>query len=303
MKNTKLAIVFLLLTSAFAKAQTSIYYPFPDSNAVWNVRISGSECSQCYKRSYYLSGDTVINGSNYHKISYFEEIGISLPPWYSCAYPNGPGNLSQYLGAIRQDTSQRKVFLVIAGDSTDTLLYNFNLSIGDTLPYGYKNSSGQSVYIMSIDSILIGTNYRKRFNLGNTVSSGIIEGIGSASGLVEDLFIFECGGYLECFRQNDTTLYPFLFTQCEIADALKNISSENNSISPNPFHSTALLEIISDFNNPELKIFNAFGEQVKRQKIISRLTIINRDKLVDGIYFYQVITDKEILSSGTLMIE
>lgn len=72
---------------------------------------------------------------------------------------------------------------------------------------------------------------------------------------------------------------------------------------PNPFHSTATLELSAEFANSQLNIYNSFGEQVKQMKINSELTIINRNGLSDGIYFYQIRNSKGNLKSAKFIVE
>src|SRR5471030_1731795 len=104
MKKIFLLIVYIYICVG-AKGQTNVYHPFPDSGAVWNVSIQGTQCSQCYQRSYYISGDTTINSISYHKINFANSQGATIPPWYSCYYFNASVSI-QYAAAMRQDTSQ-----------------------------------------------------------------------------------------------------------------------------------------------------------------------------------------------------
>src|SRR5205809_695310 len=98
-------ILFFLLCFYFQSAfpQTNVYHPFPDSAAVWNVIILGdNQCITCYNHSYWISGDTSINGNTYHKINFSHASGIMLPPFYICSYSSSPeGNY--YAGALRED--------------------------------------------------------------------------------------------------------------------------------------------------------------------------------------------------------
>ena len=155
-----LFISIALFTMKGAIAQTNIYHQFPDSNAIWNVTFGGYQSPSCSKYSYTLIGDTIVNTNTYTKIS----------KQYS-SYPfNGMGNCDwccpstanvMYAGAIREDTVAQKVYYLPIGENTDTLLYDLTLSVGDSIPVGWNNWC-PSMQVGSIDSVLIGTNYRKR---------------------------------------------------------------------------------------------------------------------------------------------
>src|SRR5436189_2605914 len=68
----KLIILILIFVSNSSKAQTSVYHPFPDSNAIWNIHYfepCGFYFDQQEKLySYLIQGDTSISGNTYHKI-------------------------------------------------------------------------------------------------------------------------------------------------------------------------------------------------------------------------------------------
>jgi hypothetical protein len=300
--------VFMISLTVVVNAQTSVYHSFPNSNTFWTVNVSSCCWSSCcsppigcpscpnpaiadYNFTYSISGDTTINATSYHKIyksgntHEYCSLGGCLNNWY---YYNS------YFGGIRQDTLLKKVYS-IDNSGVECLLYNFSASVGDTMSCNFFDP------VTSIDSVLIGNNYRKRFNLS---CISVIEGIGSTSGIFELFCPFETIGTLICFSQNGQTLYPDTTTTCEIQTSVNSFSLiEMTSFFPNPFHITSAIELKNDFINSELKIFNALGEQVKQQKLISKTTIINRDKLANGIYFYQIQNNKGILAKGKLMIE
>jgi len=303
--------VFFSLQNTFS--QTNIYHPFPHSGALWNVRISGSnQCHTCYIRSYWISGDTSINGSTYHKINYSQAVGIMIPPWWSCFYSSSPSG-NYYAGALREDTIQRQVYFVPNGNSSDTLLYDFSLGVGDTIP-NYDNYFGSVLTIASIDSVLIGYNYRKRFNLDNSLAV-LIEGIGSTSGLIEDIWVFECGGYLECYSENNQTLYPDTSSQCEIISSKPELKSNQCKIiiTPNPFHTTARLERspvnyqyeMSELRNSQMRIYSTLGVLVREEKILNLNSFfLHRNGMNDGMYFYELrTTDSELINTGKFIVE
>jgi hypothetical protein len=196
------------------------YIPFPDSNAVWNFR-QQLHCLQgggnyWTNYTYTYNGDTLINGNYYHQ--------LVVPYYYAyitggtCLGGPAVSQPGQYIGAIRQDTLQRKVYFVEKLAQTETLLYDFNLQVGDTVK-GYLASTNIPDQVIAIDSIQINSLWHRRWLINMMYNIYIIEGIGSTYGLVRpsagslsDSFYY----YLDCFKLNGTTLYPTVGIPCNI---------------------------------------------------------------------------------------
>jgi hypothetical protein len=77
-------------------------------------------------------------------------------------------------------------------------------------------------------------------------------------------------------------------------------------IYPNPFNTTAKVKIDPElrFNKAELKIIDVLGRTVKIiDAIQSNEFTLDRDDLVNGIYFYQLTEKARSLSAGKFIIE
>ena len=308
MKATAMKKLLLLIATLFtltAKAQTSVYHPFPDSNAMWNINfyVWSGVCEWEQRYSYVFSGDTLINSTSYHKL--WTPAVETVFNFSTCLPFNNPG----YKGCIRQDTSLRKVFIIPPSDTVEQLLYDFNLQVNDSLK-GFLVHSGYGPVIINIDSILINGNYRNRWtwqwDFGDTAC--IIEGIGSTLGLLEDAMQnFDAPSTdMICFHQNGQTIYPNSISQCNLIDKVKNISKQNSTvnISPNPFHSSVLVQVSSEFANAKLNIYNSVGllvwdERISNQNII----VLNRNELHNGIYFLQLINASGQMINEKLIAE
>ena len=109
----KLLLLIATLTTLTAKSQTSVYHPFPDSSAVWNID-SYQWCGLGFDRWEYLysiifSGDTIINSINYHKLN----VPIEVVQSNGMCLASGSWTVAgHYGGSVRQDTSIKKVFYV-----------------------------------------------------------------------------------------------------------------------------------------------------------------------------------------------
>jgi len=303
-----LLTAFISLTATHG--QTNVYQPFPEDSASWvfdgwNSLSGGYNHSTIYK----MKGDTIINSTSYNKI-YIQTLTfyyINYPPNPIVGYNNF--SIEHYWGGIRQDSINKKVYLILPTMNSDTLLFDFNLIIGDTLPPSYLNNQGGSNIVTGIDSIQIGNKYHKKFNFN--VSNpyiwvdSFIEGIGSWAGLDNIYQAFEGGSDLACFNENsvggeysgECVIEPFTVSIHNISLVL------NFKISPNPFTNETLLQTDKTLRNASLTISNSIGQQVKQIKNISGQSIIlNRGNLPSGLYFVQLTQDGKILMMDKIII-
>jgi hypothetical protein len=298
----KLLLLISILLTFHANAQTSVYHPFPDSNAIWNFHLDAFCTPGTVFENYSvtISGDTSINSLIYHKLTtpfvqYFQS---------NLCFTEDAG----YKGAIRQDILNKKVFIVPPFQNTEQLLYDFNLQVGDTLNGYIRSVSSPHDIVLSIDSVLVGSDYRKRWNFSSFFSIKLIEGIGSTWGLIQRSpgQMLDPPAYsIICYSQNQIALYPSTSTGCQLITDIEttpgNILSTN--IFPNPFHSSALLNVNPAFENSELKIYSVLGERIKQQSITNKSTIINREALSNGIYFFQATNVNGQVLTGKFIIE
>jgi|SRR5688572_16880957 len=300
----KLLLLIAAVSTLSAKAQTSVYHPFPDSNAVWNIMTQLCCYNSCtvpfpnpyfldFNFSYYLQGDTTANGYVYHKIY---QSGITHE---YCAFSSTVNNWdtqnSLYVGAYRQDLSAKKVFLM---GTPDILLYDFSLNVGDTVPRGFEfwDSCAE---ITSIDSILIGNSYRKRFNLSPFPYS-IIEGIGSTSGLLEPLCVFEYEGTLICFSQDGQTLFPDTTTACENVTHVNEIQNKSSvTVFPNPF-SNELNFTTGNYEHSEIILCDIASRRILHQ-IFTNSISLNTEQLARGLYLYEVRDKNGLCTKGKIV--
>jgi hypothetical protein len=301
MKNLNLILAMLMaLMVQGATAQTNVYHPMPDSNAIWRVdystglMVTGSTiCMNCLKYQDQISGDTIIGGNAFLKI-YRTGWNYNYDQNLGCNFYDLTCTINQYKGALREDTASKKVYFH-DGQNQDTLLYDFTLNVGDTLKQQY-NAPMAPFIVHSIDSILIGSTYRKRWNyhVDQGLPVSVIEGIGSTTGLLESLFIFEQGGNLVCFSINDTTYYPsYNSTNCQlITSGIKENAIANNQITlfPNPATTTITLHFTMSNINCQLSIEDVLGNKIYQQQITNATqATIDISTWSEGVYFYEVI--------------
>ena len=314
----KLIFLIFSIFTICIKAQTSIYHPFPDSNAVWCCESGNSNgCCGCVNfqshSTYQISGQTLIGGILYNRLLHYE---ITTD---QCTADTLIDTTTYY---IRQDTALKKVWMYDSSINGDTILFDFDLHVGDTLDASkeywthYFNSSNYWI-VISIDSIIINGQYRKRFNyeMPNNpgCTSSMIEGIGPIHGIFyQPPTCFEYGAYLDVFIQDnlvlicqtiDTSFYIYYSCHNFFVDINEFETKDQFIISPNPFHLYANLKVNKKFENSEMRIYNIFGAQVEKKTIHGESVIINRDGLRDGIYFFQIRNDEGQIISGKFIIQ
>jgi hypothetical protein len=287
-----LLIIFKFQLSSFnCSAQTSVYHPFPDSDAVWMGTNWWCDDVGCYDHDYilFIAGDTVIGGNHYRKL---------LSTGYDClAWDTTGGSavnkfFNRPSGAFREDTALRKVYYVPKDSSNESLLYDFNLSVGDTLPLAYNNWD-TTITVTSIDSILMGSDYRKRFWLSipsfnlPTGYGSLIEGMGSTFGFYDRIVTpFESGNYLNCFTVNGQTIFLDSTGHCIHTLGISEINKNSSLlISPNPAHNK--LNVECKLLNAELRIYDMMGRKVMNAEIGNSKLEIGID-FPPGIYFVRV---------------
>jgi hypothetical protein len=248
-----------------------------------------------------MNGDTVIGSYTYHKL-YIPYVDV----WGSCNVIHQFG----YNGSIRQDIGQKKVYYITQNSSTEVLLYDFNLQMGDSIQgFSRLNCSQPSDTITQVDSVLIGNNYRKRWHFGAFgAQNSIIEGIGFYSGLLEGCGVsFPNVPYfsLTCFSQDAQTLYPDSTTLCSIVLKIENDFVENISatIYPNPIQNSSTFVVNQIFENSEFIIYDATGRIVEQKRLKGIFNTINGQDLINGIYFYRLKNDQGKSTFGKFIVD
>ncbi len=281
----KLLFLLTILLTMSSMAQT--YYPFPDSNAQWNIhmlQMGWPPVEENY--SIIISGDTLINGLLYQKLS------IVNPVWYK--------------GAIRQDSINRKVFIIPPAALTEELLYDFTMQVGDTVQ-GYIETYHARDVVESIDTVLVGNNYRKRWKINSGYNIYFIEGIGSTYGLVEPSpgTIVDAPDFsISCFRQNNITIYPDTVSSCELITSVKPVEAQNDQLKmyPNPSHGSITIEFDKSMNIKEIRLTDLPGKIILEQQTGGR-TKMEITNLQNGLYILTVIDKDNYLTNKKIIID
>jgi hypothetical protein len=282
MKHFLLASVFFF-TGFALKAQ--VYYPFPDSGAVWTIIIETQSSPTNYHmgyNSYELQGDTVIGSYTYKKII------------------NGDNSV---LGGIRNDIPNHKVYF--AGDFHwnnygDTLLYNFDLNVGDTAYNDIYNS--QWVTVTAIDSVIVQGQYHKRLILNDFQGEEWVEGVGSLNHPLAPLdFEFEWNNTLSCLQLANNSIsyqngnfttscnswhpYP---AYCGLMGETA-LTEENFSVKFIQNTENSLMISVQKANGPTtISVFDIAGKELFAKKETDPNCVIDLTNFASGLYILRV---------------
>lgn len=160
--------------------------------------------------------------------------------------------------------------------NVDSLIYNFNLQVGDTFR---PNVSYGKAVVTDIDSILLlDGEWRKHwwFYDPGWETSDWIEGIGSTAGVIGTVSgEWEGATYLTCFRKNEELLFEQLggYANHVSCDEINGIGEANNlnltfQISPNPTTDFFTINFSSpNFSSAQIRITDVLGRNLFSEEI------------------------------------
>ncbi len=282
-------VFILVFTFVTVASFSQSYIPLPSNNGKWCIEYNNHIIPPPpwwytnYWETYY-DGDTVIQNLTYKRI-----IKTEYDIFCLSEIVNGP----EYIGAIRDDTINRKVYLVPPGQENEELIYDFNLSEGDTL-FSYLNFWYDPIIIEFVDSVLVGENFHRRLGFPYGLGS-IIEGIGSETGLLEELIAFEGGSNL-CALFVDSALYFPLESCYLMTDTCLTLNIENPYLSkhfleifPNPANDYFLIRTgnVENVSGLRYQIYNSAGVEVLSGSILDQ-EAVNISILSPGIYLIKL---------------
>lgn len=282
MKKLLFLFLFANLNNAFAQN----YTPLPDSGATWVNYVYWFPGPPDWPYEQYLTeiNNYCVNG---------EDTIIATNTYTKINYCNGG-----YKGAFRDSVGF--VFYVDKDSLYESLLYNFNLNVGDTLVKPFSEFYFiDTLYVENVDSILINGDYRTVIRFEN--HSGVwTEGFGSSTGLFEHPAYNDnvSGGYAEmkCFSHNDTTYYPDGSSTSFNAGAscVLHYLESNQEIStqpeitlyPNPTRDFVQIKAVGLAELQQLKLTTILGETVLVPITLSNSQAdLDLSRLPNGIYF------------------
>jgi hypothetical protein len=276
----RLTLLSTLILIPFLGLKSQEYVPFPTENINWNVFLTFS-CDDNIPPDtlllrYTIHGDTTINEIVYNKLCL--ESGDTLDPSI------------EPVGGLREDG--KKIYFIgkdFEGYSHDEelLLYDFTKQIGDTIRHdsdGYFYS-----VIEDIDSIMIGSDYRKRYMVDNHWffhnPDYIVEGIGSIlNGLLGHITMIPLCGYHYwehiCFKESGQVMYlnpsyDECFPREFFVSLRENFIVESIKIYPNPFFDKMYIDNLPEGKILSVQIINCLGQPMVKNALTSGINEIS----------------------------
>lgn len=260
--------------------------------------------------------DTVINSSGYTSL---------FQTWAATFYQEGPApcqfqflsepvQLYSYLGAVRTN-EERQVLFIPPEDTISYIIYDFSLSIGDTINWTRPDDFiNFNAYVSQIDSIIVEDALRKRIHLEvfDNLPDIWIEGIGSEFGF------FSTFGYrswekiiheLLCYRDSKISQYTLPGSGgCSMCDIITSsegyIFNPGITIYPNPITNDAKIRIPEGMIPTQLRIFDLHGRLVISKSLNSNFPIaLNREELEKGVLLLEISDENNNLYNSKIIVE
>lgn len=277
-------LLFVALFMAYGSySQTADYL---ENSPRWLQRkISNNDPCWVYNNFIYsVNGDSVVGAYTYKKLYKNGEINWVPMSMGTVCSPTQTYNSFKIL--IRQEGKK----MYVHDGMQDTLLYDFDLGVGDTLPITYNNWEND-VVIANLDSMLIDGVYRRMFYWDDNPMLGanfIIEGVGSDEGLLEQLGLGFSGYELLCHEYNGDN-YLVVGASCNFNVGVNEIEKLSPSIKVHPIPADE--EVTITFSSAQLieKVvaIDALGRSLELNfnSINGNEMQVDVAELNDGIYF------------------
>ena len=263
-----------------------------------------------------ILGDTTIGGTQYKKLykRYIHYNTVKPPNPHPSTTTTGYENKGRMF--IRYDSSENKVFYKEDVDSSEVVIYDFNLEVNDTIPLSTEYFNGNKV--LRIDNIPFFGNRNRLFVLDNNyipIRNGIIEGVGGLNGLTYNQPTFGAlgGGILMtdmvCFEYGDSTYFSPWASHNQlpcpsIADFVSGIkeefSKEDVVAIPNPNDGFFKLKIPATMIGSSLTIYNEPGSIIYSTEITQSQIDVEID--LPGLYFWHVATNTGKSYAGKILV-
>ncbi len=273
-----------------------------DPTMCWERKFAsyGPDGSRTY--TYYtVEGEMSQNNLSYHQL-------------YTCSKKDVE---KEYQGGFRE--ADGKVYFLRANSDEEIVLYDFTLSVGDTIHWKGINGWNEETYILqAITPVEYGGRQRLEYSFaqsyGDAVSVDLdkwVTGVGSlggplhpfyTSGIESDAcwceetlvrFSWEGSVYSAAFHSNELTIDE-LCNQCQILST-DEVAMEKVGIRffPNPMQETAILSFDpSVFHQPVISIYDINGKLMFEQHQFNSASIVlEKTHFPKGMYLYKVVSD------------
>ena len=87
--------------------------------------------------------------------------------------------------------------------------------------------------------------------------------------------------------------------------AIQSLTSENIIVNvfPNPFTEQTRIDLNNECKNATIKIIDVLGSEIWNKKFSGKQLIFEREKLKNGIYFIQIISEDKIIANKKIIVQ
>jgi len=288
MKKIILALLMLFI-GFFLQAQTS--NTIVNTGCLWSI-VSTLDSPPFSFSSYYIKfyGDSTINSITYKKVMKSND---SLHTNWT------------FEGLIRE--ANNKTYFRFPDSTNEGLVYDFSVSVGDTLTINAPRNMGLLVSVTSIDSVNINGLKRKRIKLAYYPSTlnvdTWIEQIGSLGGILNSCA--DLSGLHEsllCYYEDNNCIYKnSSYQECFYRPgSLNGITIQKNEpliVYPNPVKD--FITVVADDFMYQLQIFDSNEREVFSQLFHDKQTTqtIDLHTLPNGLYIIKCTNSHKVSST------
>jgi type IX secretion system substrate protein len=212
---------------------------------------------------------------------------------------------------VREDITAKKVYRRL--NDADVLLFDFSLQIGNSVMLG----NGNIYTVNNITNIDVNGGQRRMFSLVNpspfVMGELWIEGVGNRSHPLKPNYELpsDPAYHILCSYQNGAGVYNFglanggTATVCPppLSIESQSFAMQNIKVSPNPFSSETTITFEKNSGSLTIEIYNLVGQKVRVITATnSNEIILNREQLVDGIYFITFLQDTTPIETKKIVI-
>ena len=280
-----------LFTGLFMLSVLSYGQNLFTGNRTWNV-VKCINMGGCTTRSFKTGADTLIGQQNHKTLYVTDDTTFAIWNLYA---------------AVREENE--KVYLYNFYLQKEEVLYDFGLNIGDTFSttvnipeYG---NCPVNMPLISIDTVMLENGTReRRFTFEN---EQWISGVGSLNGLVYtgiNQCVVDISHELSCLHDGWEIVYQSPdFDECIVNSTGYGETEEANfSVYPNPFYNEAKFTFDSGIKGDfTLEIINETGQIVAGPVPVHSKELSLGKNLIPGIYFYRLVQNGKVLSTGKLI--
>jgi hypothetical protein len=304
-KSILISLLFIYSSLNNTFSQNLNYFPTGSKWLINNTDAQYYPFVTNYDYVYSLNGDTIVGNITYNVVNlqcYVHEgwMGQTQPDpnmvFNSWNSNHVFGKSSRY---IRQSGKKLYVGYIENNQFLDSLLFDYDLTIGDTLPLTW-NHNDTITTIIGIDSINVEGDYRKVFTLDNN-NKKLIEGIGSEAGLFEYFGLnLNDSPELICYSIVNSPYYPTINSICSYNVGLSELTnSQSVEVYPNPFTNRVTIENKnSEIAIDKIYIIDQLGNEINLNLPVKSLdqNTIDLTTYSNGVYNLKVICENNIYS-------